>query len=261
MSSLAELQTAFARALRDPDCPAPAGLRLGVRAGARRRFDVYRNNMVVSLVDALRTAFPAVLRLVGEAYFTAAARAYVDRYPPDSPVLLHYGRQFGALLDSLPSAAGVPYLGDVARLEWARRRALHAADVEITDIQTLAAISEACLNRVTVALHPALSWLDSRWPVVSLWAASVDAGDAADVDMKAPQHAVVVRPALRVQVYTAAPGGADFLAALAAGRSLGAAAATALAAHPSFDLAAQLRFIFEIGAVSAVNAPAAPDRS
>lgn len=260
MPSLAELQSAFSRALRDPAVPVPRGLRGGGRYGAGRRFDVHRNNMVVSLVDALRSTFPAVHRLVGEDYFAAAARAYVEQQPPESPVLLHYGETFGEFLDALPSASGVPYLGDVARLEWARIGALHAADAEPASIDALAGIDRALLDAVTFALHPSLSVIRSRWPVMSLWAACLDPGHSGDVDMSASEDVVVVRPELKVGVQAPPTGGAVFLAGLQRGAPLGAAAGHAMDAVADFDLAAQLRFVFEAGIVTAVNQPPQQNR-
>lgn len=253
MSSLAELQAAFVRALRDPGAPVPSPVRGTAAAPSTRRFNVYRNNMVVSLVDALKAAFPAILRLVGEDYFNAVARAYIDQHPPSSPVLLRYGKRFGDFLEQFPTASGVPYLGDVARLEWARIHALHAADAEPAGIQALASLPEEMLSTVCLDLHPSVMHVASRWPVVALWSACVSPDDANDVDMNTAQTAVVARPSLRVGVHTAPPGGGAFLAALADGSTLGTAAEQAMKADDAFDLAAQLQFVFEIGAIATVN--------
>lgn len=259
--SLADLQSDFVRALRDPARPAPHQLRGVPQSGSSRRFDVHRNNIIASLVDALQSTFPAIQRLVGEDYFTAVARVYVQQYPPDSPVLLYYGGTFGDFLESFPSASGVPYLGDVARLEWARIKALHAADAEPATIDDLAGVPETQLKSVTLSLHPSLLLIRSRWPVVSLWSACLDAGHSGDVDMKTPEHAVVVRPALKVAVQAPHAGGGEFLAALRRGATLGGAAQQAMDTTEMFDLAAQLQFIFQIGAVTAVNLPGHQDLS
>lgn len=211
--------------------------------------------MVVSLIDALQSTFPAIHRLVGNDYFAAAARAYIEAHPPDSPVLLRYGRDFGGFIDKLPSASGVPYLGDVARLEWARVNALHAPDAEPVSIHKLAGVPETVLESVTLMLHPSLGLVDSRWPVVSLWSACRGDGEAGDVDMDAPEQAVVVRPQLKVDVHSSPAGGGGFLDALSRGSSLGTAAQRATEETAEFDLAAQLQFAFQIGAVVAVNLP------
>lgn len=165
---LADLQQEFFRALRDPDAPAPQSIKRDTSTASSRRFDVYRNNIVVGLLDALKATFPAIHRLVGEEYFAAVARVYIGRYPPQSPVLMFYGDNFGEFLEQFPSASDIPYLGDVARLEWAWIQAHHAPDAEPVQITELAGVPETLLESVTFALHPSLAVVCSRWPVVSL---------------------------------------------------------------------------------------------
>ncbi|WP_163144423.1 DNA-binding domain-containing protein, partial [Arhodomonas sp. KWT] len=117
MSASATLETALASALRRPGAPAPAGVT------PPGRLDIHRNNIHVSLVEALREAYPVTERLVGEAFFHAMARTYVADELPDSPVLLAYGAGFPAFIETFRAAAGLPYLPDVARLERARLEA------------------------------------------------------------------------------------------------------------------------------------------
>ena len=128
MRSLAETQDDFSDALRKPEHKAPDVLAACNAGSPSRRFDIYRNNVVVGMIEGLRSTFPAIERLVGEAFFKATAKAYLGHEPPTSPLLFRYGKTFGDFLDGFPPAAPVPYLGDVARLEWARLDAYHAAD-------------------------------------------------------------------------------------------------------------------------------------
>ncbi|WP_420345420.1 DNA-binding domain-containing protein [Pelagibius sp.] len=260
---LAGLQSAFSAALRDPALPAPQAVAQAGRGPLARGFDVYRNNVAVSLIEALEAAFPVVRRLVGEAFFKAVARAYVAEAPPCSPVLLLYGRSFGTFLDDFPPAARVPYLGDVARLEWARLYAYHAADAAPLEIASLSALPEGALGGLRFTLHPSLRLLRSRWPVVSIWAASSDAGTADAVDMGSGQEAAAIRPALTVETRLLPAGGHDFIADLVEGATLSAAAEQAIDRDPAFELAVHLQGLFEIGAVTALlpSAPDAPDTS
>ncbi len=81
-----------------------------------------------SLIDALRTKFPATERIVGEEFFRAMARVFVIAHPPRSKILHTYGDDFGDFIAAFEPAAELAYLADVARLEAARTRAYHAAD-------------------------------------------------------------------------------------------------------------------------------------
>jgi Putative DNA-binding domain len=255
MPKLAELQADFAAALTDPALPAPGDLRRQVNLPQSRRFDVYRNNMMSSLIEALESAFPAVQRLVGADFFKAAAKTYIKAQPPRSPVLLLYGESFGDFLDGFAPAAQVPYLGDVARLEWARLKAYHAADVAPLAITGLQQVPQDLLGGLRFGLQPSLTLLPSRFPLVSLWAASSGADSGAEVDMKRGEEAAVLRPALSVDVRLLPPGGYAFMARLAAGGNLSEAAETASEACADFDLATHLQGLFQLGAVTAILLP------
>src|SRR5690554_3007376 len=81
------MHEAFHTALLDPDRALPSGLTSWNRAGCERRFAVYRNNVVTSLIDVLAGNFPVVQQLVGEAFFRAMGREFVTHNPPDMPVM------------------------------------------------------------------------------------------------------------------------------------------------------------------------------
>ena len=82
------------------------------------RLAIYRNTCMSTLVNALRSSFPAVQRLVGTDFFEAGARDFIRLRPPASAYLNDYGADFPQFLRQFAPAAGVPYLGDVAELEW-----------------------------------------------------------------------------------------------------------------------------------------------
>ena len=92
------------------------------------RFAIHRNTVFVGLIETLRSTFPVIGRLVGEDFFRAAARAFAADHPPKSPVLAEYGEGFAGFLEEFEPARELPYLADVARLEWLRNLAFHAPD-------------------------------------------------------------------------------------------------------------------------------------
>ncbi|MGI9491561.1 MAG: HvfC/BufC N-terminal domain-containing protein [Geminicoccaceae bacterium] len=254
MPSLFDIQTAFIDALKNPDRPAPEAL--AKRFGGerpKRRFDVYRNSVAVGMIEALRATFPAVERLVGGDFFSAAARVYLDQDPPRSPLLFRYGKTFGNFIEKFPPAASVPYLGDVARLEWARLEAYHAADHEPLAIDALGSVPENEIGELTFELHPSLALLQSPWPVVSLWAASTDRGSSEDVDMKQPEEVIIIRPSLDVDTRLLPVGGFNFMNALKENAALEQAAQRASEMAEGFDLATHLQGLFEVGAVVAIG--------
>ncbi len=126
-------QQAFAAALLDPDRDIPEGLVTPGGQPAAKRFGIYRNNVTVSLVNALSEVFPTVQNLVGEEFFRAMARLYVQDNPPTSRLLFEYGASFPAFIGQFEPAADLPFLPDVARLERLWLDSFHAADATPLD--------------------------------------------------------------------------------------------------------------------------------
>ena len=106
---------AFAPALFDPDLATPAVVAGPKSKAAVKRYNVYRNNVTVSLINALAAAFLATLRITGDDFFRAMARFYVRAAPPTSPLLFDYGRDFPDFIEQYEYAQSVPWLADVAR--------------------------------------------------------------------------------------------------------------------------------------------------
>lgn len=243
-------QDIFAKALLDPQRPVPAALRSRHAAAPVKRFAVYRNNVVAGLVSAMQAGFPAVERIVGEEFFAAMARCYVVAHPPRSPLMLRYGEDFGDFIASFAPAAGLAYLADVARLETARRKAYHAADAEPIDPARVASIDPQVLSGIVFALHPSIQIVRSRHPVVTIWAMNSGEAELGPIDEGDAEDALVVRSALEVTVRKLPPGGAAFLAALAAGSPFAAAVELASAGDARFDLVANLAGLIGSGAIT-----------
>ena len=244
---------AFAGALLDPDRATPPEVAGPNGKAAGKRYNVYRNNVTVSLINALAAAFPATGRITGAEFFRAMARFHVRASPPTSPLLFDYGRDFPDFIAGYEYARSMPWLADVARLERAWLDAYHAADAEPLTPESLASIPPEKLAATVLRPHPATRVLRSRFPAVSIFAANRSDGPAGRVASSRPEDALVTRPALEVAVRHLPPGGATFLELLIAGDPLGAAAASALAESPEFDLAANIAGLLGAGAFTACH--------
>jgi hypothetical protein len=231
-------QSAFAAALLNPDQPCPGGLTSWNGADPELRFAVYRNNVMVSLIDALADTFPVVQTLVGETFFRAMARVFAQANPPRSRLMVYYGDTFADFVGSFPPAAPVPYLADVARLEMARVRAYHAADAAPAQPEALqAALADPeQLLSLRLHVHPSVQVIESPFAAVSLWAAHQGALSLTSVDPDAAQTALVFRQGLDVETVELPAGDARFVNALQTGQSLLDAAEAAGSWDTEFDL-------------------------
>ncbi len=249
-------QTAFAAALLDPGLAPPDGLVAWNGSDPARRFAVYRNNVIVSLVDALADAFPVTQELVGEDFFRAMARVFAFAHPPGSRLMAFYGAEFPAFVGTFPPAAGVPYLADVARLEYLRVQAYHAADAAPMPADKLAAALDdpETLPSLRVVLHPSLRVLASRFAVASLWGAHQGLLDISEVVPEVPETVLVLRQGLDVEVLRISPADGAFIAALRDCAGLGEAAQ---AADLQFDPTGALGLLLQKGAVVRFEYPGA----
>ena len=253
-------QGAFAEALLTGEPMCPPGLTTWTGSAPEKRFAVYRNNVVVSLIGALADSFPVTRELVGEQFFRAMARQFVRAAPPRSPVLALYGSGFAEFIEAFPAAAGVPYLADMARIERLRVLAWHAADADALTaekIGRLLADTEA-LPQTRFTLHPSLRVLHSRHAVVSLWAAHQSESAAmvlTEVDPTQAEAALVLRNGLEVEISAVPEGAAIFISLLQKGIAFGDSAEQALSANAEFDLAGTLGMLIRGGALASVTIP------
>ena len=214
-----------------------------------KRFAVYRNNVFVSLVEALKARFPAVQKAVGPAFFEALARDYAGTHIPVSPLMMHYGDDFPDFIETFPPLADFPWMGDLARAERAITQSYHAADAKPLGPEAFAAIAAEDLAQLHLTLHPALRLVESRFPVATLWQMNHGQVEMTVLDDYPAETALIHRPHFAVSVKAMSPAGGMFLKALQSGQSLAEAAEIAAAFHPAFDLAAHLHLLIADGLV------------
>ena len=181
-------QAAFADALW-AGAP-PAGLSAPQPDEVARRFGVYRNNVMHGLSRALERRFPVIARLVGSEFFAALARSFAAAHPPRSPVLIDWGDAFADFLARFPPLAQLPYLPDVARLEFARGSAYHAADAAPAPAEALVTEDP---GRLHLRLHPSVHLIASPWPVLTIWRANQAGRPPARIPAHHREHALIAR--------------------------------------------------------------------
>jgi hypothetical protein len=249
----ASYAAAFAPALLDPMRAVPSVVTGPIGKAAGKRFDVYRNNVTVSLIEALAAIYPAVQRITGSDFFRAMARSHIRGNPPSSPLLFEYGRDFPAYIERYEYAQPLPWLADVARVERAWLDAYHAADVAPLAPLALARTAPDQLADIVFTAHPATRVVRSSYSAVTIFAANRGAEPVCRIDASTPEDALIIRPDLDVVVRRLPPGGAIFISCLMSGRPLGEAAATALQHAPFFDIASNIAGLIEAGAFTSVT--------
>ncbi|MGI9370280.1 MAG: HvfC/BufC family peptide modification chaperone [Ruegeria sp.] len=243
-------QTLFHAALLDAAQPVPQGLWDADQRPAGARFSVYRNNVAVSLTEAMHQAFPVISKLLGPKNMDGLAGIFLRQHPPSSPLIMFYGEAFPKFLTGVEQLSHLGYLPDVARLELALRRSYHAADSTAADPQELAlAIDELMQARLSFA--PSMQVITSDWPIHSIWRFNVE--DAAPKPEPGAQDVVITRAEFDPVPHLLPPGGAAWIHGLKSGQTIGAAFDSAVSEEPNFDLGTTLSLLLQGGAITSVT--------
>ena len=255
MSAQLEAQRRFAGALRGT---AGEAAMLPLLAGDDERnralLGIYRGNSVASANAALTLAYPVCRMLTGDDYFAGLVRHHWTESPSRDGDLNRYGAGFADFLACFEPARALPYLPDVARLEWSVHFAMSAADATPLGGEAFAGFDADVLAAVRLHPVPGFALHDSLWPVADIWLQhQPEAGGTLDVDLSAAQCAVVWRDGFRVRVAALDRGQHAFWTDIAAGAALGDAWMRASAHDAGFDLAAAIERALTAGWLYAID--------
>lgn len=235
--SLHKLQTDFMAWILGDRNSSIADSVLGNGLAPDARLGIYRNIVFNNLTATLATAYPAVKALVGDEFFDGAAARYVRDEPSLSGNLQDYGARFPDLLSQMPEARSLPYLADIARLEWARQESLIAADATAFDPSQLASVPDERQASLRLQLHPSLQLIESSHSVLDIWLYCQEPGDARLNLDGTGQRVMLWRSENAISMRAVDAGLFMFLIELRAGATLLAAndAATAIDSHFRLD--------------------------
>ncbi|WP_420860855.1 DNA-binding domain-containing protein [Algirhabdus cladophorae] len=241
-------QSDFKTALLDPDRVPPPNVVDPQGRAAPKRFNVYRNNVAVSLTDALRTGFPVILKLVGDDFFNAMAGVYLRQHPPASSLMMHYGQEMPQFLKHFKPAEQLPYLADVAQLELVMRASYHAADMTPIAADLLQTTPTDTLMQMRFCVVPSAKLIRSRFPIYDIW--RVNMTQDATPPQPGGQAVLITRPDYDPMPHLLPAGAATFVLALQDGATFGDALQKAGTAVPEFDLAASLGLLLQGNALA-----------
>ncbi|MGE3537434.1 MAG: putative DNA-binding domain-containing protein [Candidatus Tectimicrobiota bacterium] len=256
MPTLHEFQTLFREAMFGADAAQLTAAIVGDGLAPEARLQIYRHHVLTSLTEVLKTTFPVVCRLVDERFFAYAADAYIRVHPPEQPCLFAYGDHFPAFLASFPPCRDLPYLADVAQLEWDLNAAYHAEVYEPIALEALRDIPGEQVAALILQLDPARRWIRSPWPVDAIWHANQAGHEAsgAPIDLDAGGVCLeIVRWEDDVGFRIIDASVYAFRTALAAGAALGDAVEAALGLDAAFDCPTALCDLFSDGVVIGVK--------
>ncbi|GAA6158475.1 DNA-binding domain-containing protein [Ruegeria sp. HU-ET01832] len=243
-------QSTFHTALLNPSEAVPEGLVDASAQPAGRRFSVYRNNVAVSLTEAVHQAFPVIAKLLGAQNMDGLSGIFLRQHPPTTPMMMFYGEAFPEFLAGMEQLSHLGYLPDVARLELALRRSYHAADSTPAPGDALAVDPEQVM-RAKLEFAPSMQVVRSEWPIFSLW--RFNTIDDAPKPQPGAEDVLVTRPEFDPAPHLLPAGGADWISKMQTGHTIGQAFESVSATTPEFDLGATLAPLLQGGAITSVT--------
>jgi hypothetical protein len=210
----------------------------GGKLSPEKRIEIYRHNVMSTLTGALSDLYPVTEKIVSTPFFLRLAENFVRVTPSSSGDLNTFGSEWPDFLRIHTGAINLPYLEDVAKLEWAWHRAFHAKDCPAFDLAKLAKVASDEHTNLQFSLHPSVAFIASAHPIVRIWAVNQNeyAGDMIIDWTLSGDLALVSREDLTVKIQSLPRATFEFLQALDCGKTLGAAADIAFAAEAEFDL-------------------------
>ncbi|MDF3054477.1 MAG: hypothetical protein K0Q74_384 [Gammaproteobacteria bacterium] len=136
---------------------------------AEMGLSIYKNSLITTLLNSMRDTYDICVRLTGDDFFNAMAKIYMAQTPSYNENIDHYGETFSEFIADFPHAKELPYLSDVARLEWAWHKALHAKNIEPFNPETLIQLSEEDHPRIVFHLPPSMTLIASDYPINDIW--------------------------------------------------------------------------------------------
>ncbi|MEO8144483.1 MAG: DNA-binding domain-containing protein [Betaproteobacteria bacterium] len=242
MQSLLESQRQFGAALVDP----------AIAAIMPRGFAVYVANVRGNWTRALAAAYPIVRKIVGEGFFEGLALEFARVHVSMSGDLNEFGARLPDFLAAYQETRDLPYLADVATMEWLAHCAYYAANPAPFDPARFAAIDPAEYSRLPVTRAPGSALYGSQWPLLRIWTVHQEgyAGEMS-VDLRPGNDRFLIhRPKWRVELAPLAPGDYRFLAEAGHGAALGDALHAATREDPDFDPTSALARWVALGVVT-----------
>jgi hypothetical protein len=183
---------------------------------AEQRLGIYRGSVHGILTQALSATYPVCQALVGESFFSKMCSVFIDQSPPSSPYFHEYGDAFADFIQTFPPAQSLPYLSDMAHLEWARHCAWQRSNQTNSDFSLLANLSPEAQLQCQFQLPQSAQLLSSSYAVDALWQAhqTTEAVDFSQLAINEPCDCIIWRAARTIQQQPLNETQAQFLQAI-----------------------------------------------
>jgi len=124
---------------------------------AESLLQIYRNNYFSCMLAALQSTFNKTEVMLGDEFFHHIGHEFILREPYQQASLLNFGATFAHYLAHSDSLANLPYVADLAALEWAME--------EVCNMQEPIILGKGDEHRV----NPVLRLVPSKFALFDIW--------------------------------------------------------------------------------------------
>jgi hypothetical protein len=133
------------------------------------RWHVYADGYVARIAEAIENDYPALNRVLGARALRSLTARYLARFPPRSHDLGRVGDRLPGFLEGDSLTQELPFLPDLARLEWTVAEAFVAADGNDLRWDDLARLGPEAVAELPLQLRPGAGRVRSAWPIYDIW--------------------------------------------------------------------------------------------
>jgi len=253
LSKTDNYQQQFINCLLSPGQEILQNIFMGNPQSLDSRFSIYRNNVIVGLINALEDKFPVCLRLLGDDNFRQLAKEYIGDNLPSSPVMFEYGKSFSKYISSNDVIKYAPYLPDVAKLEYNIGEAYHAPNSPFITLSDFEEIGASKLFNSRVTLHPSVSCFHTNYPIVEIWKTNSYDQEVKSITILNAEDVLVSRPSFDIMIESLPVGAVSFIKQLSDGKSMSEAVAVVNDMNANFDLTKCLQIIMRSGVIANIS--------
>ena len=220
-----------------------------------RGLQVYRANRAVLAERTLASTYPVTSQLIGAESFELLARYFWHQHPPLRSDMGQWGAELAGFLVAAPQLADEPFLGDVARVEWALHCAATASDTVLDTPSFVWLSRDDDAHPANLLLAPGSGTLESAYPVVSIinahLAGQPTLGEVAELLRQGQgEYALVWRRGFKPTARTLSRAEYSLITALVTGLALEVALDQARVAEPASDFTAWLGAAVQAGLIT-----------
>ena len=193
------------------------------------RWHIYASGYLARIIETLEHDYPAVKRVMGNVHFAALTERYLSAHPPRSFDLHDAGDRLVSFLKQDPPTEKLPFLPDLAKLEWHLAEAFVAKDPEPLLWGELQRMAPEAVSDLPLFLNPGTAIIRSAWPIIDIRELKDKPDDEISLEVEGrPSIALVYRHEWQARCRNLDEGDARFIEAAAAGASLAELQTTAV---------------------------------